>query len=170
MNKNQLPQVSAQRVKTAQDPQMNYFNISTFHFIISLSIGTEKKIRANVGELERKFILQCYNLSMGKDWKQVLLFTKERILDAGLPQRVVQIYIDSPQERVINRMKNIVKKVVSSPLPSSTSASSEEQAKVQNKWMKYASKGTPAQRKLQKKLRKDFTVSSSGSSSDDEAT
>jgi len=68
--------------------------------------------------MERKFILECYNHSMGKEWKQVHLFTKERIIDAGLPQRVVQIYMDAPQDRVISRMKNIVKKALASPLPS----------------------------------------------------
>lgn len=108
---------------------------------------------------------------MGKSWSEVLVLVKQRIIDAGLPERVVRIYMEFPQERLLTRMKNIVKKAVSTPLPSTSTNSKpiyvEEQEQTQRNLMVYAEKKTPAQRKLQNKLRKTFVASSDTSSDDD---
>lgn len=129
--------------------------------------SNNKKRAANVGELERKYILECYNLAMGKSWSEVLGLVKERILEARLPEHIIQIYMDFPQKRVITRMKNIVKKAVSTPPPSTATTSKpiyvEEQAEVQDNLMVYAEKKTPAERKLQNKLRKTFVATSDSS-------
>lgn len=125
-----------------------------------------------MGDKERNFVLECYNISMGKDWKQVLVFVKELILDAGLPQRVVRIYMDYTQERVINRMKSVVKKAVAVPSPSSSTTSKPihvEEEKVRANQMKYAAKASPAHRKLQDKLRNEFALSSSEDISESES-
>ena len=38
--------------------------------------GAHRK-RVSIGENEKKFIVECYNLCHGKEWKEVLMFAKQ---------------------------------------------------------------------------------------------
>lgn len=121
-----------------------------------------------MGEKERVFILQCYNRCNGKEWKDVLIFCKARIADAGLPEHVVQLYLDCTESRVITRMQNVIRRALkTSPSPMNSKAIAESSIAQQN-LMKYAEKKTPGQRKedaIRNKLRDDFVGPSSDNDS-----
>lgn len=123
--------------------------------------------RVNIGENERQFVLECQNLAMGKGWKEVLAIVRQRVIDKGLPQRVVQIYLEAPEQRTINRIKNVLKKQLASSSAPSTSTSKPIQQGNQMQLMQYAAKGTPAERQTRSKLADEFTLPSSDSDSDD---
>ena len=78
--------------------------------------GAQRK-GVSIGENEKRFIVECYNLCHGKDWKEVLLFAKQRVIKAGLPDHVVRIYLEQSTDRLMGRMRNIIKNVLRSAQP-----------------------------------------------------
>lgn len=109
-------------------------------------------------------VLECYQKAMGKGWIEVVSFAKERVVDAGLPERVVHIYLESPQQRVISRMKNIVKTALANPVPSKSTSKPIYDGVLSDlkaQKMHYAEKCTPAERRVKHKLRAQFVESSS---------
>jgi len=108
----------------------------------------------------------------------VLLYSKERIVEAALPDHVVQLYLDGKETRLIVRMKNIIKQALCSSQSSSVSSVSKpihadtgSSAVLVHNQMKYAQKKTPTQRKqeaVQSKIRHSFVSLSSESESDSE--
>ena len=52
-----------------------------------VSIGEHDIVMFNVS------IVECYNLCNGKDWKDVLLFAKQWVVEAGLPEHVVKMFL-----------------------------------------------------------------------------
>ena len=80
----------------------------TFYFLwFTLHTGSQRK-RFTIGEHEKRFIVECYNLCHGEDWKDVFLFAKSRIIEVGLPDHVVHIYLylEQSTERLTGRMRN----------------------------------------------------------------
>ena len=59
--------------------------------------------RVSIGENEKKFIVECYNLCHGKEWKEVLMFAKHRVTEVGLPEHVVHMYLAQSTERLTQR-------------------------------------------------------------------
>ncbi|KXJ05426.1 hypothetical protein AC249_AIPGENE5723, partial [Exaiptasia diaphana] len=116
-------------------------------------------------EKEREFVLECQNLVMGKGWKEVVAIAKQNVIDKGLPQRVVNIYLDAPEQRVTNRIKSVLKKKLADSSGPSTSTSKPIQ---QANQMQYTTKGTPAERQTRSKLANEFVWSSSGTSDSDD--
>lgn len=126
--------------------------------------------RGNVGDKERDLILQCYNQNTGKKRSDILALCKAKIVDAGVSQLVVQIYLESPDSRVTTRIKNIVKQAIQSASCLSESKGIDEVSIAVNQQMKYAEKRSPTQRKndaVRDKLRKEFN---SDSESDSDTT
>ena len=82
--------------------------ISCYH-----ETGKARK-RASIGENEKKCVIDSYNCCQGKDWKDVLLFVRKRVLEAGLPDHVVRMYLELSSDRMIQRMRNIAKNVLRS--------------------------------------------------------
>ena len=86
---------------------------------------------------------------MGKGWHEVLALAKQRAIDAGLPERVDAIYMQTPEKRITNRMKNILRKALVSSTPSTSSTTSSKplhldalSAEVKEQQMRYAFKAT----------------------------
>lgn len=123
-----------------------------------------RRKRVTVGEKEKKFVVECYNFCNGKKWSDVLVYAKSKLLDAGLPDHVVNLYLNCKNDRIITRMKNIVKNFVEESQDSAATTSTHRQQ------MKYATKQTPSQRKeeVKRRIREEFIDSSSSSSSDED--
>ena len=121
--------------------------------------------RVNIGELEREFVLECQNRAMGNGWKEVLAMARQGCVERGLPQRVVQIYLEAPEQSVINRLKNVLKKELANSSAAVPSTSTSKP--IQSNLMKYATKDTPAQRQTRNKLIEEFMLSSSDSDDSD---
>ena len=60
------------------------------------------------------------NLCHGEDWKDVLLFAKSRIIEAGLPDHIAHMYLEQSTERLTGRMRNIIKTALRSSHPGVT--------------------------------------------------
>ncbi|KAK3741863.1 hypothetical protein QZH41_003432 [Actinostola sp. cb2023] len=137
--------------------------------------ATNKRKRANISEREKQFIVECYNHCMGKDWKDVVLFSKSKIVDSGLPQRVMQFYFESKEKQLVTRMKSIIKQALqpsaqSDPKPQSKPIEVEGTGLVKAQ-MKYAKKKTPKERRrdaLKNKIECDFVGSSDPDESEQE--
>ena len=71
----------------------------------------------SIGENEKRFILECYNLCHGKDWKEVLVFAKQRVIEAGLPDHVLRMYLEQSTDRLTGRMRNIIENALRSAQP-----------------------------------------------------
>ena len=129
--------------------------------------GTHRK-RVSIGENEKKFIVECYNVCHGKEWKEVLMFAKHRVTEAGLPEHVVYMYLDQSTERLTQRMKKIIKNALRSPQPAtpSTSTAIDETSNLIANKMRYAKRITPNERRMEavkRKMESEFLVSSSNS-------
>ena len=101
-----------------------------------------------------------------------LMFAKERVMDARLPEHVLALYLEQSTERVTQRMKNIVKNALHSPkfeTPSTSSAINATTNLIASK-MKYAKRITPSERRVEavkRKMEREF-ISGSSSDSDEE--
>ena len=122
---------------------------------------------------EKKLIVECYNLCHGKEWKEVLMFAKHRVTEAGLPEHVVHMYLEQSTERLTQRMKNIIKNALRSlqpATPSTSTAINETSNLIANK-MRYAKRITPNERRMEavkKKMESEFLVSSSNSEEEED--
>lgn len=126
-------------------------------------IGSTKtgRVRANASEREDQLVSDSYNMVCGKDWSAVVEIARKRVLEYGLPPRVIKIYTESDASKLITRMKNIMRRMAPpSSSAKSTSTTVLSKAKNDSDKMRYAVKRTPAQRKLESKL-VNFVVSSS---------
>ena len=95
-----------------------------------------------------RFIVECYNLCHGKDWKEVLLFAKQRIIEAGLPDHVVRMYLEQSTDRLTGRMRNIIKNALRSAQPANQPAMStgvDETPALIARQTKYSTLMTPSQ-------------------------
>ena len=134
--------------------------------------GTHRK-RVSIGENEKKLIVECYNLCHGKEWKEVLMFAKHRVTEAGLPEQVVHMYLEQSTERLTQRMKNIIKNALRSPqpaTPSTSTAINETSYLIANK-MRYAKRITPNERRMEavkRKMESELLVSSSNSEEEED--
>ena len=100
--------------------------------------------------------------------KSSVALAKQRAIDAGLPERVVAIYMEAPEQRITNRMKNVLRKALVSSTPSTSSTTHlDALSEVKEQQMRYAFKATPAQRQMQSKLSTEFVLSSSDSDLDE---
>ncbi|KXJ13662.1 hypothetical protein AC249_AIPGENE27154, partial [Exaiptasia diaphana] len=134
---------------------------------------TKIRKRINVSERERQFVVNCYKECNSKNWKDVVVYVKSRIVDTGLRERVVQLYMDAENDTLITRMKNIVKgafkaepdiKPKSKPFPEVETNDSLK--------MKYAQKRTISERRrdaIKSKVEQEFVSSSSQSSDNDDS-
>ena len=123
--------------------------------------GAQRK-RVSIGENEKRFIVECYNLCHGKDWKEVLLFSckaksLQRVIGAGLPGRVVRMYLEQSVDRFTGRMRNIIKNALRSAQPATqptTSTVLDETPALIGRQTKYSKLMTPRQRKAEAVKRK----------------
>lgn len=134
--------------------------------------GAQRK-RVSIGENEKRFIVECYNLCHGKDWKEVLLFAKQRVIEAGLPDHVVRMYLEQSTDRLTGRMRNIIKNALRSAQPANQPAMStglDETPALIARQTKYSTLMTPSQRKAEAVKRKldNELVASSLESSEEE--
>ena len=134
--------------------------------------GAQRK-RVSIGENEKCFIVECYNLCHGKDWKEVLLFAKQRVIEAGLPDHVVRMYLEQSTDRLTGRMRNIIKYALRSAQPANQPTMStglDETPALIARQTKYSTLMTPSQRKAEAVKRKldNELVASSLESSEEE--
>ena len=129
-----------------------------------------------IGEHEKRFVVECYNLCHVKDWKDVLLFAKSRIIEAGLPDHIVHMYLKQSTERLTGRMRNIIKTALRSSIPSASQTATstgidETPALIARQTLtKYSEQMTPSRRKaeaVKRKLGNEFAASSSESAEED---
>ena len=117
--------------------------------------------------------MECYNLCQGKDWKEVLLFAKQRVVEAGLPDHVVRMFLEQSADRFTGRMRNIIKNVFPSPQPATQPATLtglDETPALIARQTKYSTLMTPSQRKaeaVKRKLDNEFIASSLDSSEEE---
>jgi len=71
-----------------------------------LQSGAQRK-RVSIGEIAKRFIVECYNLCHGNDGKEVLLFAKQRVIEAGLPDHVCRMHLEQSTDRLTGRMRSI---------------------------------------------------------------
>lgn len=94
---------------------------------------------------------------------------KSRIVDTGMPERVITLYLEDEEQQLITRMKGIIKKTLKASATSDTRPQSKsietEGEPLPNVQMKYASKKTPKERRdaVKKKIEHDFVMSTSSS-------
>ena len=101
--------------------------------------------------------MECYNLCHGKDWKEVLFFAKQRVIEAGLPDHVVRMYLEQSADRLTGRMPNIIKNALLSAQPATqptTSTGLDETPALIGRQTKYSTLMTPRQRKPEAVKRK----------------
>lgn len=141
------------------------------------SLLDKPRKRVTVGEIEKTFIVDAYNRCHGKDWREVLVFVRQIVVDANLPHHVVDLYLTQPDERLTNRMRRIVNEALRSSTgqASSSKVESTSQAEtlslLENK-MQYAKKMSPTQRKkeaVKRKINSQF-VDDSSSADEDRST
>ena len=128
--------------------------LSSFRLIHQTSA---QRKRVSIGENEKRFIVECYNLCHGKDWKEVLLFAKQRVIEAGLPDHVVRMYLEQSADRLTGRMRNIIKNALRSAEPATqptTSTGLDETPALIGRQTKYSKLMTPRQRKAEAVKRK----------------
>ena len=53
--------------------------------------------------------MECYNLYHDRDRKEVLLFGKQRVIEVGLPDHVVRMYLEQSADCLTGRIRNIIK-------------------------------------------------------------
>ena len=100
---------------------------------------------------------------------------KNQIVDTGLPERVIQLYLENGDDNLITRLKGIVKKSVQNPVNNKPAKSKEIKSHVEDSFncstqMKYAGKKTPHERRkdaIKKKIEVDFVLSSDSDESED---
>ena len=120
--------------------------------------GAQRK-RVSIGENEKRFIVECYNLCHGKDWKEVLLFAKQRVIEAGLPDHVVRMYmyLEQSADLLTGRTRNIIKNALRSAQPATqptTSTGLDETPALIGRQTRYSTLMTPRQRKAEAVKRK----------------
>ena len=123
--------------------------ISSFRLIHQT--GAQRK-RVSIGENEKRFIVECYNLWHGKDWKEVLLFAKQIVTEAGLPDHVVRMFLEQSADRLTGRMRNIIKNALRSAQPATqptTSTGLDETPALIGRQTKYSTLMTPRKRKAE---------------------
>ena len=54
----------------------------------------------SIRENKKELTVECYNLCHGKEWKEVSMFAKQRVMEAGLPEQVVNTYLEQSTERL----------------------------------------------------------------------
>lgn len=103
----------------------------------------------------------------------MLLFAKQRVIEAGLPDHVVRMYLEQSADRFTGRMRNIIKNVLRSPQPA-TPASKVDRFRrnpaLIARQTKYSTLMTPSQRKaeaVKRKLDNEFIASSLDSSEEE---
>ena len=110
--------------------------------------GAQRK-GVSIGKREKRFVVECYDLRNGKDWKDVLLFAKQ--VEAGLPEHVVKMFLEQSADRLTTRMRNIIKNALRSPQPTATQAATsrgiEETSALIARRTKYSKQMTPSQRR-----------------------
>ena len=118
--------------------------------------GAQRK-RVSIGENEKRFIVECCNLCHGKDWKEVLIFAKQSVIEAGLPDHVVRMHLEQSADRLTGRMRNIIKNALRSAQPATqptTSTGLDETPALIGRQTKYSTLVTPRQRKAEAVKRK----------------
>lgn len=127
-----------------------------------------------MGEKERDFVVKCYNECNGKDWSGVLKYVKQHVLEAGLPEHVVHMYLTQAEERLTGRMSRITKQAIKNiPESSPIGSTSIQDSILASQEMRHARRLTPSQRKsqavrLKSKLANEMRETSSESSSESE--
>jgi len=81
--------------------------IFKMHIFLGMRQKQVHRKHVSIGDHEKTFILECYNHCHGKEWKEVLMFAKQQVIEAGLPGHVVHMYLDQSTDRLTQRMKNI---------------------------------------------------------------
>ena len=117
--------------------------------------------------------MECYNLCHAKDWKEVLLFAKQRVIEAGLPDHVVRMYLEQSTDRLTGRMRIIIKNALRSPQPATQPVPStglDETPALIARQTKYSKLMTPSQRKeeaVKRQLDNELVASSLDSSGEE---
>ena len=102
----------------------------------------------------------------GKDWKEVLLFAEQRVIEAGLPDHVVRMHLEQSTDRLTGRMRNIIKNALRLAQPATEptiSTGLHETPALIARQTKYSTLMTPSQRKteaVKRKLDDELVVSS----------
>ena len=117
--------------------------------------------------------MECYNYYHGKDWKEVLFFAKQRVIEAGLPDHVVRMYLEQSADRLTGRMRNIIKNALPSAQPANQPTMStgldKTPALIARK-TKFSTLMTPSQQKaeaVKRKLDNELVASSLDSSEEE---
>ena len=119
----------------------------------------------SIGDIEKALILRCYNQCQGKEWSKVLSHVRQGVIDAGLPDHVVNMYFTQPDNRLIGRIGRIIKQ----GLQTSNTPLIPESKPIWDKEMKYARRLTPSQRKSEAVRSKITNEMEDYSSSDSDA-
>ena len=77
-----------------------------------MNTGKLKRTRVSIGEIEKEFVVQCYDECSGKEWSRVVEFARTKAIDAGLPSHVVGLYLEQPAGSLTTTMRIIVKRVI----------------------------------------------------------
>ena len=101
--------------------------------------------------------MECYNLYHDRDRKEVLLFGKQRVLEVGLPDHVVRMYLEQSADCLTGRMHNIIKNALQSAQPATQPTMStglEEMPTLIGRQTKYSTLMCPSQQKTDAVKRK----------------
>ena len=92
-----------------------------------------------------------------RTWREVLLFAKQRVIEAGLPDHVVRMYLEQSTDRLTGRTRDIIKNALRSAQPATqptTSTGLDETPALIGRQTKYSTLVTPRQRKVEAVKRK----------------
>ena len=106
----------------------------------------------------------------------MLLFAQQRVVEAGLPEHVVKMYLEQSTDRLTARMRNIIKSALRLPQPTTTQAATssgidETRALIASQTT-YSKRMTPSERRaeaVKRKIVNEFAASSSDSADEGSA-
>ena len=76
--------------------------------------GAQKK-RVLIGaEMKNATLWNVITYATTRTWREVLLFAKQRVIEAGLPDHVVRMYLEQSTDRLTGRTRNIIKNALRS--------------------------------------------------------
>ena len=103
----------------------------------------------------------------------MLLFAKQRVIEAGLPDHIVRMYLEQSTDRLMGRMRNIIKNALRSAQPATKPTMStclDKTPALIARQTKYSTLMTPSQRKTEafkRKLDNELVISSLDSSEEE---
>jgi len=94
-------------------PAQNQFSKDLFSFHLIDQTGAQRKC-VSIGENEKASLWSVITSATARTGKEVLLFAKQRVIEARLHDHIVKMYLEQSTHRLLGRTPNIIKNALRS--------------------------------------------------------